>query len=430
MFRSTVTALIAVVGFAIGSVQVTHAGCFSDPSLDFKGSITPAAVGSPTTTNQPPESGHVFRLRPGQSLSTILDTLQVSAAEAKSVFQALSPHIDLNRLHAGQLIRVCVQAGTGPGNNTVQAISLDKGKRETVTAFRREDGSLDARMVVAPTDKAIVRAGGAIRSSLFAAADGAGVPDAIIIEMIRAFAWDIDFQRDIRAGDRFEILFDQYVDEAGELVETGDVVYARLVLHDKDIPVYRFEAEDGSVEYYGPDGKSVRKNLLRTPVDGARVSSRYGMRRHPILGYNAMHRGVDFAAPSGTPIYAAGDGKVEFVGRRGGYGKYVRLRHGNEYATAYAHLSRYRKGLRAGASVKQGQTIGYVGSTGRSTGPHLHYEVLRHGTQVNPASIKNLPGRNLRGEDLAKFKRHVAHLRRLLEALPTSIAASDSQDSS
>lgn len=430
MLRPTAIALIAVVGVMIGSAQATRAACLSDTSVDFAASITPAAVTGSTQRQQGPDSGHLFRLRPGQSLASILNTLQVPAAEAKTVFQALSPHIDLNRLHAGQVIRVCVRPAGNPGENAVQSISLDKGKRETVAAFRRGDGSLEARTVVAPTDKAIVRAGGVIRSSLFAAASGAGVPDALIVEMIRAFAWDVDFQRDIRGGDRFEILFDQYVDEGGEPVETGDVVHARLVLHDREIAVYRFEARDGSVEYYGADGKSVRKNLLRTPIDGARISSRYGMRRHPILGYNAMHRGVDFAAPTGTPIYAAGDGTVAFVGRRGGYGNYIRLRHGSEYATAYGHLSRYQKGLHVGASVKQGQIIGYVGSTGRSTGPHLHYEVLRHGTQVNPASVKNLPGRNLRGEELATFKRHVAHLRRLLETLPTSIAASDSQDAS
>ena len=222
--------------------------------------------------------------------------------------------------------------------------------------------------------------------------------------MIRAFSFDVDFQRELQPGDRFALLYETLHEHDGQLAKPGDLLYAELVLSGKPIGIYRFTPESGITDYFTADGRSVRKSLLRTPIDGARISSGYGMRRHPILGYSKMHRGVDFAAPTGTPIYAAGHGTVEKAARFGGYGKYVRIRHNGSYKTAYAHLSRYGRGIKAGARVKQGQVIGYVGSTGRSTGPHLHYEVISNGKQVNPRSIKLPAGERLKGADLKAFQ--------------------------
>ena len=185
--------------------------------------------------------------------------------------------------------------------------------------------------------------------------------------MIQIFSFDVDFQRDIRRGDTFGLLFDEYSDDSGRVVKSGDILLAEMVLSGKPMRLYRYKTHDGRVDYYDAKGKSVRKALLRTPIDGARISSGFGKRRHPILGYTRMHKGLDFAARRGTPIYAAGDGVIEYAGRNGGYGKYVRIRHNGTYKTAYAHMHRYGRGIRKGHRVRQGQVIGYVGSTGRST---------------------------------------------------------------
>jgi murein DD-endopeptidase MepM/ murein hydrolase activator NlpD len=431
MSKLTVTALIAFIGFSFAISSAAAAGCRPD-TPNAASFVTAAGPGNPKIQSASPTAkGHSVELKSGQSLASVLNELKVSAGEAHEAFKALSAEIELARLPAGQVVEVCVEpsADDAAVQNLV-ALSLPHGKRTVITASRSEDGGFQATKIVAPTEKAVVRASGVISSSLFAAAGRAGVPDAVIVQLMRAYSWDVDFQRDIRTGDRFEILYQQYVDEAGELVDTGDVLYAQLILRNKAIPVYRFEAHDGSVEYYAPNGKSVRKGLLRTPVDGARISSRFGMRKHPILGYTKMHQGIDFAAPRGTPIYAAGDGKIEFLGRRGGYGKYIRIRHDSIHSTAYAHLNSYRKGMRVGKSVKQGQVIGYVGTTGRSTGPHLHYEVLKSGRQINPARMKSLAQRELRGKDFAQFEKHVAKMDRLLAVLPTNVVKSDSQDAS
>jgi murein DD-endopeptidase MepM/ murein hydrolase activator NlpD len=228
----------------------------------------------------------------------------------------------------------------------------------------------------------------------------------------------VDFQREIQPNDKFEVLYDQYVNGAGELVHAGQIRYAMLELSGKPIRIYHYVPADGKADFFDPRGESVRKALLRTPIDGARLTSRFGMRQHPILGYTAMHRGIDFAAPTGTPIQAAGNGTVEFIGPNGGYGNYVRIKHTNAFSTAYAHLSGFAKGLRKGGRVSQGQAIGYVGSTGSSTGPHLHYEVLSGGTQINPLSIKVASSRKLEGKELERYKAHLREIDALLRAVP------------
>ena len=193
----------------------------------------------------------------------------------------------------------------------------------------------------------------------------------------------------------------------------GDLLYAALSVGGQFLEGYRFVVAPGEVAYFDRSGRSLRKFLLRTPVDGARLSSRFGMRKHPILGYTRMHKGVDFAAPTGTPMYAAGDGKVVAAKRNGGYGRYIQIHHTNEYSTAYAHLSRFAKGMTPGRRVQQGQVIGFVGTTGRSTGPHLHYEVLRNGAQINPLQLKQPANQQLAGADLERFRAEVARIDRL-----------------
>jgi murein DD-endopeptidase MepM/ murein hydrolase activator NlpD len=256
------------------------------------------------------------------------------------------------------------------------------------------------------------------------AARDAGMPIDVVVELIRLFSFDVDFQREIQAGDSFEVLYDSYYDRAGSLAKTGPLRYGAMMLSGKRLEFYHFVTADGTDDHFDPKGRSVRKTLLRTPVDGARISSGYGKRKHPIQGYNKMHRGVDFAAPRGTPIYAAGHGVVERIGRNGGYGKYVRIRHNSTYKTAYAHLKSYAKGMKRGVRVKQGQVIGYVGSTGNSTGPHLHYEVFYDSKQVNPLKVKLPSGKKLAGADLEAFQTARAEADSLLaDALGGSLLA-------
>jgi murein DD-endopeptidase MepM/ murein hydrolase activator NlpD len=228
-----------------------------------------------------------------------------------------------------------------------------------------------------------------------------------MIQMIRAFSYDVDFQRDVHPGDGFTVMYEREFTEDGAPAREGEVVFASLSLSGKEMALYRYTTRDGETDYFNRRGESVRKALLRTPVDGARISSTFGMRRHPILGYSKMHKGVDFAAPTGTPIYAAGNGTIEEAGPKGAYGNYIRVRHNREIATAYAHLSRISKDVRRGAKVRQGDVIGFVGTTGRSTGPHLHYEVLRNGRQANPMSVDLPTGIVLAGRDLTAFKEMV-----------------------
>jgi len=221
--------------------------------------------------------------------------------------------------------------------------------------------------------------------------------------MINLYAYDIDFQRDIKSGDKFEMLVESFFDETGKKIKDGNVLFSSLTLKDKTVETYLHKVGD-RFEYFDSQGNSVRKSLLRTPVNGARISSGFGMRRHPILGYSKMHKGADFAAPTGTPILAAGSGSITYMGVKGGYGNYVQIKHNNDYSTAYGHASRFNKKFRNGSKVKQGDIIAYVGSTGRSTGPHLHFEVIYKGSQINPAKVKATSGIRLSGKDLIKFK--------------------------
>ena len=289
-----------------------------------------------------------------------------------------------------------------------------------MTVRRRDDGTFHAGTTAHALDTAPVLAGGDIRSSLYEDGRRAGMPPAILVEVIRALSWDVDFQRDIQPNDSFAVLYERVTDEDGAVVGAGRVMAVRLVLSGKPLPIYAYETEGGARDYFDAQGRSVRKSLLRTPVDGARLSSGFGTRRHPILGFARMHRGVDFAAPTGTPVYAAGSGVVEMAGDNGAYGNYIRIRHRDGHATAYAHLSRIASGVRAGARIQQGAVIGNVGSTGLSTGAHLHYEVLVGGKQVSPVSVKLLGGETLTGKELVRFRTMRSEFDRTMEAGSTT----------
>ena len=246
-----------------------------------------------------------------------------------------------------------------------------------------------------------------IKSSLYEDGKMAGVPLEILSEAIKLYSFDVDFQRDIQKNDEFEIFYEVFINSSRRSIFYGNIKYIKLNLHGNIIEYFIFKDEADHFDYFNKEGKNVRKALMKTPIDGARLSSSYGVRKHPILGYNKLHKGVDFAAPKGTPIYAAGNGVIDFVGRNGGYGKYIRIRHNSSYKTAYAHLNNYNKNIYKGARVNQGGIIGYVGSTGKSTGPHLHYEVMYQNKQINPMKMKLPSGKTLKDDELKRFNKEI-----------------------
>ena len=356
----------------------------------------------------------------GDTLIGMLLSLGIARAEAHAAVEGLRDVYDPRRLRPGQRLQVETDAAA----SRLVRLAFAPSGRERIELVRADDGGFQAevRERATVTEERLVEA--EVRSSLHAAATAAGVPSSVLAEVVRIFSWDVDYQRETRPGDEIAVLFERERVPDGPVVDAGDVRYARLHVAGRVLEAFRFE-RDGEAAFFTREGESLRKFLLRTPVSGARMSSGFGMRRHPILGYNRMHRGVDFAAPTGTPIYAAGDGRLARVGRYGGYGNYVRIEHGNGYATAYAHLSRFAAGMRSGRRVEQGEVIGYVGSTGRSTGPHLHFEVLKNGEQVDPLDVAQPPAENLAGTALAAFRREVRAVETRLAELGSRTFAAD-----
>ena len=246
------------------------------------------------------------------------------------------------------------------------------------------------------------------------------LPKDILIKIIKLFSFDLDFQRDIKKDTLVSVSYEFNQITENNKLEYKDINYALISIGGKKLEYFKFLTEDGFIDYFNREGKNIKKSILKTPLDGARLSSNFGMRKHPISGFNKMHKGVDFAAPKGTPIYAGGNGVIEYAGNNGGYGKYIRIRHNNEYKTAYAHLSKFKKGISKGVRVNQGDVIGYVGSTGNSTGPHLHYEILFNNKQINPLKLKLPSGKILEGNELKKFQKkykeiYAEHLNLLYE---------------
>ena len=243
-----------------------------------------------------------------------------------------------------------------------------------------------------------------IKNSLYNSAISLGIKPNIIIEFARLYGFQVDFQRDIWKNDSFQIIYEEFINNNGKIIDTGEIIFANLNLQDSDLQLYKYEYEKDKIDYFDENGKSIKKTLMKTPINGARLSSSYGKRKHPILGYTKMHTGTDFAAPSGTPIMASGDGKVTKAGWCGGGGNCVKIKHNSTYQTVYAHMSKFGRGIKKGARVKQGQIIGYVGSTGLSTGPHLHYEVIENGRKVNSQKLKLPSGKILKGKERKDFE--------------------------
>ena len=355
----------------------------------------------------------------GDTFTGILVQEGAEASEAQAAVNALAAVFNPSAIREGQAITLTFGPAAGAASAPLLSIALKPSVERDIVVNREADGSFKADETVKELTPHNDRAAGIINGSLYLSAKAQGVPDAVIVDLIKIFSYDVDFQREVRAGDKFELLFTNYYTGDGQPVKGGDIQYAVLTLSGERKELYRFTtSDDQATDYFTPAGWSGKRMLMKTPIDGARITSGFGMRLHPILGYTRMHRGVDFGAPVGTPVMASGNGVVEFVGWHGGHGKYIRIRHGEPYKTAYGHLSRYARGIAPGTRVRQGQIIAFVGSTGISTGPHLHYEVLVDDEQVNPLGVKLPTGRNLAGRDLASFKVRMTDVDALLAALP------------
>ena len=335
----------------------------------------------------------------GETFDSILDQYLIDKKEIQSLKKKLSEQINLNNLNTNQKIYLTIDQS----DNKIKKFIFQISNKEKVLLSKNKEDSFKQEVILTKLDKKILYKENVILQSLFKSATDKRIPANIIIELARIYGFQVDFQRDIRKKDRFQIMYEIFVDDNGKTIETGNILFANLILSGEDQSLYYFDKE-GSVGHYDKNGKSVKKALMKTPINGARLSSPFGMRKHPIDGFNKMHRGTDFAAPMGTPIMASGSGTIKKAGWCGGGGNCVVIRHNSTYETVYAHMSKFAKGIKRGIRVKQGQTIGYVGSTGKSTGPHLHYEVIVNGKKVNSQKLKLPSGKILKGEERIIFE--------------------------
>ena len=350
--------------------------------LSFPALETSEASATATPTIDSELTWLTVKVKNGDALASIFKRHQLNPVTLHQIMSLGKITSTLKSLRPGQVFRFQLD-----DNGQLQALEYEINQLESLLVSRHAEGGFEARAIQNTLDKRIAYSEGTIRSSLFEAGKQAGMTDALIMELVGIFGWDIDFALDIREDDRFSLLYEEQFLE-GEKVKDGPIVAAEFTSQGRTYRAVRYTNARGNSDYYSPDGHSMRKAFLRTPVDFRRISSRYGKRHHPTLNKLKMHKGVDYAAKRGTPIKAAGDGKISFRGRKGGYGRVVIIQHGGRYSTLYAHMHRFKKGMYVGKRVKQGQIIGYVGSSGRATGPHLHYEFRVNGTHRNPLTVK------------------------------------------
>ncbi|WP_262590191.1 M23 family metallopeptidase [Candidatus Pelagibacter communis] len=340
------------------------------------------------------------KIKSGETFDKILENYLVQKKEILEIKKALKKKVNLNKLNTRQIIEFSLDKT----NNQISEFTFQISNKQKIFLVRDNSGNtFNDEIISIKLNKKIVYRENLILQSLYKAATDEKIPANIIIEFARIYGFQVDFQRDIRKQDKFQIMYEVFLNDKNEIIETGEILFANLKLSGQDNGLYYFDKE-GSEGHYDKNGKSVKKALMKTPINGARLSSPFGMRKHPIDGYNKMHRGTDFAAPTGTPIMASGDGVVKKAGWCGGGGNCVKIRHNSTYQTVYAHMSKFARGIKAGVRVKQGQTIGYVGSTGKSTGPHLHYEVIVNGKKVNSQKLKLPSGKILKGKERKLFE--------------------------
>ena len=338
----------------------------------------------------------------GDTYESIINNLKINKIEKKLFLKSIAKHKSLQILRTGKNFFFKIDQMNKP---KILEFKIETGKKNEIYFSRILDKEIfSSKLIEKNFSKEIIYKEAVITNSLYNSAINLGIKPNVIIEFARLYGFQVDFQRDIWKNDSFQIIYEEFKNEKGNVVDTGDIIYANLNLQNTDLQLYKFEYEKNKIDYFDENGKSVRKTLMKTPINGARLSSSFGKRKHPILGYNKLHTGTDFASPKGTPIMASGDGIISSAKWCGGGGNCIKIKHNSVYQTVYAHLSKFGRGIKRGVRVKQGQIIGYVGSTGMSTGPHLHYEVIENGRKINSQKLKLPSGRILKGKDRNLFE--------------------------
>tara|TARA_B100001146_G_scaffold81899_1_gene72724 strand:- start:188 stop:1489 length:1302 start_codon:yes stop_codon:yes gene_type:complete len=346
-----------------------------------------------------------YEIKSGESIQKILQKLKIKNNEIQLVINHFKKYGNPNQLLVGNRIDIVVKENLSKKDNSIVKFSIPITKSTTIEIIRDEEDKITSKKIITKLYKRKILAENIIIKNLYSSAIKAKINPDTIIEFARIFGFEIDFQRDIRKNDYFKIVYDKFFDENGEFVKSGPIFYAHMSVNGREITLYKF-GNDKNYGYFDINGKSVEKALMKTPINGARLSSSFGMRKHPILGFTKMHKGTDFAAKSGTPIMASGSGTIVLAKWCGGGGNCIKIKHNSTYSTIYAHMKSFARGIKKNKKVKQGQIIGYVGSTGMSTGPHLHYEVLINGKKVNSQKLKLPSGKVLKDNERKMFEIH------------------------
>ena len=352
-----------------------------------------------------------LKVRNGDSIQRILYDQKISPSDVNNVINALRREYNIGTLRNDQKVYLIIKREKN--GNFVSRLTVNIDNITSVHVFLNKDNVYETKRVTKILTKKNHLVETTIDRGIYRTAKQSGIENSIVAQFARLYGFEVDFQRDLKKNDKIKIFYERYLDDDGVSQRTGNIIYSEITNVERNIILYRYEYPNGSIAYFTPEGKSIEKSLMRTPINGAKLSSRYGFRIHPILGYNQMHQGTDFAAPIGTPVMASGAGTVEYSGWKGGYGKFISVRHSPVYQTNYAHLQDYAKGIRRGAKVQQGQVIGYLGSTGSSTGPHLHYEVVVNGKKENSQTLKLPSAAPLEGNNKNFFeiqKRNIDNL--------------------
>jgi len=345
-----------------------------------------------------------YEISPGDTIQKILKKYKVKDREIQTVINEYKKFGKSSQLSIGKKIAIIIEKNTKEGNSVIK-FSVPITKSTTIEITKNEENKIISKKIITKLYKKKILSENVIKNSLYASAIKAKINPDTIIEFARIFGFEIDFQRDIRKNDYFKVVYEKYFDESGKFIKSGSILYAHMTVNGREISLYKF-GDDDNYGYFDINGKSVEKALMKTPINGARLSSSYGMRKHPITGFTKMHQGTDFAAPLGTPIMASGSGTITRAKWCGGGGNCIKIKHNSTYQTIYAHMQSFAKGMKVGKKVRQGQIIGYVGSTGISTGPHLHYEVIVNGKKVNSQTLKLPSGKVLKNEERQLFEIH------------------------
>ena len=345
-----------------------------------------------------------YEISQGDTIQKILKKYKVKNRDIQIVINEYKKFGKAYHLTLGKKIDIIIKKEPNK-NNSIIKFSVPITKSTTVEITRNEENKLVSNKIITKLYKRKILSENIIKNNLYSSAIDAKINPDTIIEFARIFGFEIDFQRDIRKNDYFKIIYEKFFDESGKFIKSGSILYAHMTINGREISLYKF-GTDKDYGYFDINGKSVEKALMKTPINGARLSSPFGMRKHPIQGFNKMHTGTDFAAPMGTPIMASGSGTITRAKWCGGGGNCIKIKHNSTYQTIYAHMQSFAKGMKVGKKVRQGQIIGYVGSTGMSTGPHLHYEVIVNGKKVNSQKLKLPSGKVLKNEDRKKFEIH------------------------